>query len=323
VTELSNPFRRPDSPRLSNWGAFGDDDELGTLNFLTPQAVLRGTAAVRTGVAFPLNLPCDQPTSLPLGRPAFSKGTHLLNFENGEFVVNDDHITLSTQGSSQWDAFIHAGFREPGVKGVFYNGLDTDVVDERGYAHRGGIDKIAQRGIAGRGVLLDIARVISGGSPTSLDHDHVIDADEVRACLEHENLIIERGDIVCIRTGWTEEYMDGDSSRRIEMMRPVDGSAGPRTPGISSSVAPLAWEQGWAAVTADNLAVGATPTNPPRENVHVVMLRNLGLPFGELFYFRDLAAECWADQRWEFLFVAVPLWIPGGMGSPSNAMAVR
>jgi hypothetical protein len=53
------------------------------------------------------------------------------------------------------------------------------------------------------------------------------------------------------------------------------------------------------------------------------MQRNLGLPFGEILCFRELAAASAEDRRWTFFFVAVPLWIPGGMGSPANAIPIR
>src|SRR5688572_8464215 len=103
--ELKLRDRRPSAPELSNWGVFGDDDEVGTLNYLTPDAVRRGVATVREGRAYPLNLPANLPTNRPIGRPEFVKTAHLHNVEFGGVVVNDDHVLLATQGSSQWDSF--------------------------------------------------------------------------------------------------------------------------------------------------------------------------------------------------------------------------
>jgi hypothetical protein len=69
--------------------------------------------------------------------------------------------------------------------------------------------------------------------------------------------------------------------------------------------------------------VEALPMPPGPQNAHVRMLRNLGLPFAELLDFGALSRACLRDRRWDFLFVAVPLYIPGGIGSPANAIAIR
>lgn len=315
---------RSDAPAGSNWGVFGDDDECGTLNYLTPEAVLRAVACVRQGRAYPLNLPVNLPADRPIGRPAHSKVAHLRNMQFDGIVVNDDHIVLATQGSTQWDSFVHVGADEEGQDGIFYNGVGLDAVDDDGYAHRNGIDKIAQRGIVGRGLLLDVARMVTGGAPDPLPADHVIDEAEVSACLQRQGSEILPGDIVCFRTGWVETYLDADEAGRAELMKPVGWTMAPASPGITPDLAPLAQRQQWAAAVADNLAVEASPFQPDNaHSAHVRMLRNLGLPFGELFLLRHVAEAAAADGCYEFLFTAAPLWIPGGMGSPGNALAVR
>ncbi|HVW34336.1 MAG TPA: cyclase family protein [Acidimicrobiia bacterium] len=318
------PPPRPGAPAGSNWGVFGDDDEYGTLNYLTPAAVRAAASCVRDGRVFPLNLPVNLPSGRPIGRPEHAKTAHIRNMSFDGIVVNDDHIVLATQGSSQWDSFVHVGAEEEGQPGVFYNGVGKEAVGEDGYVHRNGIDKIAQRGIAGRGLLLDVARLVAGGASDPLPADHVIDEAELSACLRHQGAEIRPGDIVCLRTGWVEAYLDADEAGRAELMEPVGWTMAPASPGITPDLAPLARHQQWAAVVADNLAVEASPFRPDNaRSAHVRMLRNLGLPFGELFLLRDLAAAAAADRRYDFLFVAAPLWIPGGMGSPANAIALR
>ncbi|WP_322760070.1 cyclase family protein [Frankia sp. Cr2] len=311
----------PRRPELSNWGRFGADDELGTLNLITPAAVLRGAGCIRTGTTFPLNLPLDQPRHRQIGRPALEKVALRRNHVYKGMVLNDDCVVLPTQGSTQWDALSHCGLVEDGVDGVFYNGAGLDSVDERGYAHRNSIDALAQRGITGRGVLLDVARHVAGGADRPLPPDHVIDEPELLATAAAQGVRIEPGDVVCVRTGWTEAYLAAASDAvREAMVLATDA----RVPGISPDLAPLAHRQGWGAVATDNIAVeaGPLPTDSSR-SAHIRMMRNLGLPFGELFWFADLAAAAAADERWTFLFVAVPLRIPGGIGSPANAIAVR
>lgn len=313
---------RSEAPAVpKNWGRFGPDDQLGTVNFLTPEAVLRGVACVRSGTRHPLNLPVDQPAGLGHGRPEFSRTAFARNVNVEGLIVNDDYATLALQGSSQWDALVHAGAQEPSGTGVFYNGYGFDAVDESGHAEKLSIANLAQVGIAGRGILLDVARLVSGTS-APLPSDFLIDDALIRRCQAETGVEPVEGDIVCIRTGWTGAYLRGDSDERARMMTPIDGSL--QCPGIVPEVAHLAHEQGWAALAADNLAVEAMP---PRSgwgaSAHVTMLRNLGLPFGELLWFDELAACAAEDGRYDFLFVAVPLLIPGAMGSPSCAMAIR
>ncbi len=322
--ELTLHPPRAGAPELSNWGVFGDDDELGTLNYLTPDAVLRGAACIRRGRVYPLNLPVDLPGNRPIGRPEHQKTAHLHNFEFAGVVVNDDYIVLATQGSTQWDSLVHTGAIEEGVDGVFYNGVGPDDIDENGYARRNGIDNFARRGIAGRGLLLDVARMVARGADDPLPCDYLITEAEVTACLRYQQSEVLPGDIVCFRTGWVESYLDADEAGRAALMAPVGQTFAPTSPGISADLAQLAQRQRWSAVTADNLAVEISPFQPDNaRSAHVRMQRNLGLPFGELFCYRDLAAAAAADGRFAFFFVSQPLWIPGGMGSPANAMGIR
>ncbi len=310
--------------RLSNWGVFGPDDELGTLNYLTPDVVRDALGSAAGGRTFPLNLPADLPTGRSGGRPELQKCAHLRDVAMDGVVVNDDHVVLATQGSSQWDALIHFGVEEEGVDGVFYNGVGRDAVDEHGYAHRNGIDAVAQRGIVGRGVLLDVARMVTRDPTGRLPDDHVISVEETEACIAAEGVTVRPGDIVCFRTGWADAYLVADDVGRRRMTGDPADPTSLCCPGISADHASLAHEQQWAAVTADNVAVEAIPFQPDnRRSAHARMLRDLGLLFGELFVFGPLAADCATYNTWDFLFVAVPLWVPGGMGSPANAIAIR
>lgn len=311
----------------SNWGVFGSEDQLGTLNYLTPERVLAGASCVRTGQRYPLNLPIDTP-SAPNDQPAFKRDGP--QYEHGLFrnnmrthsgmIVNDDYVKFATQASSQWDSLAHVGFEADGERGVFYNGVGMADVDHEVGARRNGIEAFAKVGIVGRGVLIDIARYVAGGSEDPLPLDHVITTDETIACMYKQEVEVRPGDIVCFRTGWIELYLDSTDSERQKLICLPDGSL-PRVPGIDPLHAHLAHAQQWAAVAADNTGVEALP--PPVPSAHILMLRNLGLPFGELLNFTDLAAACAADRRYEFLFVAIPMWIPGGIGSPANAIAIR
>jgi kynurenine formamidase len=275
-----------------------------------------------------LNLPADLPSSpghdappFKPDAPGYSRVSYRINLTNNGMVLNDDYVVFATQGSSQWDAFVHTGLDEDGVDGVFYNGLDRSALDKDGFALRGGIDKFAEVGIVGRGVLLDVARMMAGGGGEPLPLDHVITPDETRRCIREQDVTIEPGDVVCFRTGWTERFVAADVAERARILTPDPGEKLPNVPGLSSDHAGLARHQRWSAVVSDNVGIEALPLRPPP--AHVTMLRNLGLPFGELFIFQAIAQACAADGRWTFLFVAVPMLIRGGSGSPGNAIAIR
>jgi hypothetical protein len=305
----------------SNWGRFGDSDELGTVNLLTEEAVLRGVAAVKTGRRYTLNLPQDLPRDF--GRPPLEKITLAHNADFHGMVVNDDSVVMALQGSTQWDALAHAGLADPSGQ-IFYNGFSEQAVDDQGIARHLGIDKLAQRGIAGRGVLLDVARLVSGGGEDPLDEDFLITEQVVQDCLSHQQMEIASGDIICLRTGWAEAYLSGSAEQRHNLTAPSPGGDYARSAGVSPDLARLARQQDWAALVGDNPAVERVP--PPEgwaRSGHVTMLRNLGLLLGEMFHFGPLAAAAADDRRWDFFFVAVPLFIPGGLGSPGCAMAIR
>ncbi len=304
----------------SNWGVFGDDDELGTLNYLTPEVVTAAAREVVTGERYGLNLPLDQPHYFM--RPTLEKRSLLHNFAYGSVVWNDDLVTFATQGSTQWDALTHVGLVEEGSDGVFYNGAPLESVDEDGYAHRSGIDVVARRGITARGVLVDVARFVADGADDPLPFDHRITVDEATRCLAAQGTEVRPGDVVCFRTGFVERLLalDPDAGAAL-MTREFLYDHG--NPGIEPAFAHLAHEQRWTAIAADNFGVEVSPMADMARSLHVAALRNLGMPLGEFFVFDELSTACARDGRYSFLFVSVPLRIPGGAGSPADAMAVR
>src|SRR3989454_11823669 len=126
------------------WGVFGKDDQLGTVNLLTPERVKRAATLVRTGKVINLSLPLNFPITL--------YGGHRTGYQH-HIEVNrggrDDYVdNFAMQGSSQWDSLRHIRFREFG----YYGGRQDDALDQR---HELGIEHWARHGIIGRGILLD------------------------------------------------------------------------------------------------------------------------------------------------------------------------
>ena len=196
---------RAGAPAGAAWGVFGDDDEVGTINLLTPDRVVAATSSIRTGKVFALNLPINIPDP-----PLFTRGKHTHTvkiFPGAEFVLDDFLDNFYPQASSQWDALAHV--KHP-VHGA-YNGIPDNQITGRG-GMRLGIDNLARRGIAGRGVLADVARYYDRiGKSIDFTKAESIPLDDVKAALEDESVELQAGDILLIRIGWTKFYLSASA----------------------------------------------------------------------------------------------------------------
>jgi putative cyclase len=228
-------------PAGSSWGVWGDDDVLGTLNLLTPDGVKRGADAVKKGSVFALNLDMHLPDPPLFGRDAFTHEVVWLQNEAG----HDEHISgWNTQSSSQWDGFRH--IKHP-IHG-FYNG----VADEE---H--GIHHWAKRGIAGRGILADVARWReSEGKPLQPNASTPIEADDITGTLKAQGIEVEPGDVLLVRTGWLAWYRSQDEAARVAFNESGHPCIGLR-PG--KEMWSLLWNLHIAAIAADNPSVEAWP----------------------------------------------------------------
>ena len=306
------------APKGSAWGLFGDDDQLGCLNLITPEKVVEAAGLVRRGAVFPLNLRIDEPSPPLHGRRAVKH--HLLEGPGG--VSRDDYLdSFWPQASSQWDGFRH--IRHP--RDGFYNGVKDDevVAGDRGKL---GIEHFARKGIATRGVLLDTDRFLRDrGTVLDMESSDLITRDQLQACMEFEKVQVEPGDILLVRTGWLRWYLD-DATPEQRARMGGDAMAGALVyPGLgpADEMVEFLWDLHVAAVAADNPGLDAWPPAPERGWMHFHLLPLLGVPIGELWYLEDLAADCARDGVYEFMLTSAPLNIPGGVGSPPNALAIK
>jgi len=321
--------RRADGPRLPSydelpvragappgaaWGVFGDDDEVGTINLLTAARVRAAAGLVRSGKVFALNLPINIPDP-----PLFSRGRHqhhIKRFSEFEFVLDDYLDNFYPQASSQWDALCH--MKHP-VLGA-YNGIPDHEITGHGGA-RLGIENWAQRGIAGRGVLADIARYHQRHRK-SIDYTRPerIPLEDLHATLAEQRVRLTPGTILLIRTGWTQFYLSASAQVKEELARETI------VPGIEGTArtARFFWDQQLAAVASDSPALENLPKAADEGDLlHFHMLVFFGMPIGEMWNLEELAADCAADRRYEFFLTSAPLNIPGGVGSPPNALAIK
>ena len=289
-----------------SWGLL--DPELGTLSRASHQDVRDAAHAVMSGEPVSLNLSLGLIDPPLFGRPAARHRVHAADRNTFEDVLDD----FNPQAASQWDGFRHVRAREAG----FYGGV-TDL-DAAGPG-RLSIERLADRGIVGRGVLLDVAGWFEGrGDPWDPMAGDVVEAATLGQVAGDQGTHLRSGDILCIRLGWVAAYRALSEPRRAEPL------VEQRFSGVRAdeATARFLWDSGVAAVVTDNPAVEAAPGNREDGSLHRRLLPMLGVVMGELFDLDALAVRCSERRRHDFLFVAAPLPIPAGLSSPANAMAI-
>ena len=305
------------------WGVWGPDDEVGTLNRITPATVAVAAAEIRDGRRFNLNLPLEEPFGVTHEgshrRRAAPKPTLVAEEIPGRVTRDDKLDGFWLQGSTQWDGLSH--FADP-THG-FYNHAPLASITH-GPASRNGIDKALAHGIAGRCVLADLARYFARiGRDWGPLGGRRCTAEELAACLTAQGVALRPGDILLVRTGWLAAFHAApDAAARDALVRGKDG--GRDYSGLSGQedMWRFLWDSGVAAVAADNVTVEVWPIFPWKPALHLAIAR-LGLVIGEFFDFEALAEDSAATGRYTGFFTAAPLFLRGGIGSPGNALAIR
>jgi hypothetical protein len=291
------------------WDVYGPDDVLGSINLVTPQRVARAASEVVTGEVVRLDLPLDVPDPPLFGRRPYRHEVFALNRHEMDDRLDDFH----PQGSTQWDALGHVRAREHG----YWGGRTADPTDG---PRPLGIEHWARHGIAGRGVLIDVAGFYAAqGRPLDPLSAHPFAVADLTGALAAQGVELRAGDVLCIRTGWTAAY------RELGRQDRVGYAERPSFAGLHAGedTARFVWDAQPAALCCDNPAVEVVPGDPAIGSLHRRLIPMLGLALGEMFDLEELARRCRADGRWTFLFVAAPLHLPGGIGSPGNAVAIR
>jgi kynurenine formamidase len=305
--------------RCSNWGRWGADDVLGTLNFLTEDKRREGATRVRRGVSFSLAQSFDMNgpqkgwrrrtnpvhTMLDTGTDA-ERGVQ--GFPHG-LGGADDVIAMPLQASTQWDGLGHIFDH-----GVAWNGRRAgDVVTSDGDSVTG-IETVADR-IAGRGVLLDVGRAV--GTDGELPDGFAITAEHLEATIAAQGgtARVGRGDLVLVRTG-----------RLARARREGWGDyAGGDSPGLSFTTADWLHGTEIAGIATDTWGFEVRPNefDVAFQPLHQVCIPNIGLFIGEMWDLDALATDCAADGVWDFLLAAAPLPVTGAVGAPVNPIAIK
>ncbi|KAJ5567839.1 hypothetical protein N7535_007145 [Penicillium sp. DV-2018c] len=291
----SLPLRK-DGPRGNAWGMFGDQDQMGMLNLLTPENTAAAAREIVEGVRISTDWALNSMATPCFGRSAFE---HVIK-NKAPRPVNDDILVFNTQSSSQWDGFRHYG----SAQGTFFNGCTQEEVEN---SHRNGIHVWADHGgIVGRGVLLDYAGwAKSNGKEVNCFETQSIPASVLQEVAASQKTTVRPGDILFIRTGWTRAY---DELPQTECQRLADYAA-PPVIGVESSEATLRWiwDLQVAAVAGDMPSFEAYPCQNKDFFLHEWLLAGWGVPIGELFDLEQLSQECRKRGRWSFFFSSVPL----------------
>lgn len=321
---MSKDKRRPsyaelrdgrDAPPGAAWAIYGPEDELGSINLLTPARTLAAARLVRKGSAFPLNWALEQPSP-----PLFGRGVLQHRIIDLDPAGTDDvYDGFYPQVSSQWDGLAHIKHPQFG----FYQGRRREELSGDGHG-RIGIDHWARRGIVGRFVLADVERYRAAqGRPIRQGETDAVTVGEIEACLAQQSVALETGDILLLRFGWIRWYEETDAATR-QQMASTDLFPCPGVANLEETAAWI-WDRGLAAVAADNPALEVQPFDESRVDgfLHYRLIPLLGLAIGEMFALDALAEDCAADEVYEGLFSAAPLNKAGGCGSPANAIAIK
>ncbi|MCW2530447.1 MAG: hypothetical protein JWP62_17 [Blastococcus sp.] len=302
----------------TNWGKWGADDEVGALNYLTADEVMRGVRHIQKGEVFTLQRLIGDPKGDPVwpGRTPAER-TQILDESNwdsdgapqfpGGLHYADDKINAFLQGSTQYDALGHLWY-----DGKIWNGYDARTTV--GGLSKASVVPIAERGVVGRGILLDIAR---WRGKNTLDKGETFTHEDLMACAEAQGTKIEKRDILIIRTNFLQLFHDqGDAFYE-----------GFNEPGLVYSPELVQWFQDMEIpnLATDTIANEVTydPNNGVALPLHCALMRNLGVTLTEICDLEKLAAHCAEDGQYTFFYAAAPLKVSLAAGSPVNPMVIK
>jgi kynurenine formamidase len=283
---------------LSNTGRWGAADERGTLNLITPEIMAAAASLVRAGVSVSLShdyiKEAAEDATSPFGHEMIGQG-----------MFTSDRFTVAYHGfaHSHMDALCHMAH-----EGEMYNGFArADAIHEEGCENLGITN--AKQGIVTRGILMDIARLKGVDYLEPGDPIYVADLE---AWEERTGIRVGPGDVLLVRSGrWARRAEHGP------------WATGRLAAGLHASVAPWLHERGVAMIgsdyTNDQLPSGIPGVAMP---IHQLTLVAMGMPLFDNLDLEDLARTAVEQDRWEFMFVAAPLAVPGGTGAPLNPLAI-
>lgn len=304
-----------------NWGKWGPDDEVGTLNYTTPEDIVAAAQLVKKGKVISLALNFDQfgPQGAKSKYPAMGRINPLHTMlrtgtdayagvlDHRGIRAADDIAVIPLQCGTQWDGLGHVFYENS-----MWNGYDCREVTSAG-AQKCGIEKTKNK-MVGRGVLLDVARF---KGVDCLDDGYGITNKDLYDTAKTQNIEVRRGDFVIVRTGMMERCIKAGS---------WDGYPGGDAPGMAFETLDFVKKTELAALATDTWGAEVRPNNTEgniNQPWHWITIPIMGMTMGEIFNLQELADDCADDGTYEFLFVAPAIPITGAVGSPVNPLAIK
>jgi kynurenine formamidase len=290
--------------KLSNWGRWGDADQLGTLNLITPGKRREAASLVKEGISIGCARPIlHEHAMLDVSRPPLHTMLSTGETPTTGRGASSDYFGISPHGLtvSHVDALSHQFWN-----GKMYNGHPSTAVTASAGATAGSIE-VMKDGIVTRGVLLDITAVL--GKPY-MDGGEGIFPEDLEAAEARQGVRLTPGDALLIRTGWYQ--------RRLEK-GPYHEQAW--RPGLHAASLPWLHERGISLVASD-ASHDCTPSGYSFSPIHSVGCVAMGLCLVDACQFDDLLPACSQRSRWDFLFVIAPWRWRNATASPATPLAV-
>jgi kynurenine formamidase len=297
---------------VSNWGRWGQDDELGTINHIGPEQRKKAAALVLDGVAVSCARPITTETAPDTGSPPL----HYMTNSGEGYAISDEVLPQPGQGSGDFIGMRFHGYSITHLdslchifwNGRMYNGRPSSMVTTRDGATVNSIEAV-QDGVVGRGVLLDAAR---HRGVDWMQPGEAIMPDELNRIATDQGTMLQQGDILMVRTGHYQR-------RRKEGPRPLAEG----WPGLHATCIPWLQEHN-VAVLGGDINSEVAPSGYPniREPIHQIALPYMGLWLMDNCNLEELSEACAERNRWEFLLTIAPLRIRYGTGSPVNPIAM-
>jgi kynurenine formamidase len=291
---------------VSNWGRWADGGRRGALNHLTQDRIAAALRLARTGETVSLSQPLRTEAAIDMPEPAVHHMTMLTDVDIGSGSVRfaKDYVGVDyhNEGHSHIDAFSHVAF-----DGLLFDGKPDRSVTSQGA--RAGDIEVLRAGLVGRAVLLDVPRVRGTAWLEPGEHIH---REDLEAAEREQGVTAGPGDILLVRTG---------HARRLRELEPWDTREAKA--GLHPTTALFLAERQISVLGSDgNNDTAPSTTEEVAFPMHVLAINAMGVHLLDYLQFEDVVPRCEAAGRWEFLFVAAPLRIVGGTGSPLNPVAI-
>lgn len=295
---------------LKNWGKWGPDDEIGTVNYITPEKIKEAAVLVRTGRSISMSIPINTVAGPDNPNPAIHYMATTFDVDVGaghDLRFATDFLGMQFHGDchTHIDSLCHISY-----KGQLYNGRSSELVTSRGVE---GLDITAYgHGVVGRGVLIDIPRL---RGVKWLEPGEAVTREEIEKAEKAQGVELQEGDIMVFRTG---QYR-----RRLELGAWDVGYTGEGRAGLDPYALTLLHERKVAVFLPEG--DGETVPGPMKEvlyPIHPLQVTAMGMYVADSLQLEELVKVCEEENRWEFMVVLAPLRLPKGTGSPINPIAI-